>query len=130
MSLFKKLFNLSQKPLQPQHSAEEDEQSKYMPERKDLPVDERFIHHFTTQGGRFLYCLNQDEVNQSLEQILHEHNWIGSEVFCPDKALKERLADFDLDLDSNCSRSEILISTCEYVIADSGALLFSSNQVN
>ncbi len=129
MSLFKKLFNLSQKPEEKTQETTQDERSKYMPEQPDLPVDERFIHHFTRLGGRFLYCLDQDEIDQNFRHIIKEHGWENSVAFCPDTNLKERFDDLGLDISSNNLGGDILISRCEYVIADTGAILFSSNQV-
>ncbi|ARN78014.1 lactate utilization protein B/C [Nonlabens spongiae] len=129
MSLFKKLFNLSQKPEEKTQEKTPDERSKYMPEQPDLPVDERFIHHFTRLGGRFLYCLNQDEVDHNFKNIIKEHGWENSAAFCPDANLKERFDDLDLDISCNNLEADMLISRCEYIIADTGAILFSSNQV-
>ncbi|MGB5982162.1 MAG: LUD domain-containing protein [Nonlabens sp.] len=129
MSLFKKLFNLSKKSNEAKKELESQHRSKYMPEKLNLPIDELFIHHFTQQGGRFLYCLNQDEVDKNLQQILEEHQWLGSTAFCPNDVLKERLADFNLNLYGSNENSDMLIAHCEYIIADSGAILFSSNQV-
>ena len=129
MSLFKKLFNLSQKPEVNTQETTQEERSKYMPEQPELPIDERFIHHFTRLGGRFLYCLNQDEVDQNFQNIITEHGWENSAAFCPDTKLKERFEGIGLNISGTNLDADMLISRCEYIIADTGAILFSSNQV-
>lgn len=129
MSLFKKLFNLSQKPEEKTQETTQDERSKYMPEQPDLPIDERFIHHFTRLGGRFLYCLNQDEVDQNFQNIVKEHGWENATAFCPNSTLNERFQNIGLKISGEHQGADMLISGCEYIIADTGAILFSSNQV-
>lgn len=126
MSIFKKLFKKSTDSESTQHS--DTERSKYMPEEK-LPLDERFIHNFTTQGGRFLYSLDENEVHANFEDVLVEHDFFETKVLCNDLNLRDRFNDFNLDFSDVHDDCSFFLTTCEYIIADNGAILFSSNQL-
>lgn len=127
MSIFKKIFKKS-------FDSDDDDgkitadRSKYMPDEK-LPLDEQFIHNFTQQGGRFLYAIDENEIQQHFEDILVEHDYFETDVFCYDKQLQNRFNDFNLRYNNSVAGSSFFLTTCEYVIADNGAILFSSNQI-
>jgi hypothetical protein len=128
MSIFKKLFNISNKPTEGQEFGSDFERSKYMTE-ETLPIDERFISNFTRQGGRFLYCLTPEDIDDNFTEIINEHGFINKNCYCPSEGLKSRFSSFNVDLNGSCSEGTFFLSTCEYIIADTGALLFTSNQV-
>ncbi|KQC32902.1 lactate utilization protein B/C [Nonlabens agnitus] len=126
MGIFKKIFRKVSVTSESGRSTAE--RSKYMPEEK-LPLDEQFIHNFSRQGGRFLYAVDENEVQQHFEDILVEHDFFETPVFCYDEQLKERFNGFNLDFNQHLRESSFFLSTCEYIIADNGAILFSSNQI-
>jgi L-lactate utilization protein LutB len=126
MNIFKKLFNKTSES--DENTGTGKERSKYMPDMK-LPLDEMFIHNFTQQGGRFLYAISEQEIQQHFEDILVEHDFFEKEVFCFDDQLKDRFSDFNLDFNRDNKDSAFFLGTCEYVIANNGAILFSSRQI-
>jgi len=126
MSIFKKIFKKS--PDSDDNSRKNADRSKYMPEEK-LPLDEQFIHNFTQHGGRFLYAIDENEVQQHFEDILVEHDYFETDVYCYDHPLKNRFSDFNLKFNQSKINSSFFLTTCEYIIADNGAILFSSNQI-
>ena len=65
MSLFRKIFG--QKSDHSHESIQNEGRSKYMPEVK-LPIDERFTINFKANGGKFLYSINDQEVQDNLRQ--------------------------------------------------------------
>lgn len=125
MSLFRKIFGLRNTP---EDHIQSEERGKYMPEIK-LPIDEKFTINFKANGGKFLYCENMEEIYKTFKNILHENNWEGNSVFLLDSRLKDLFKDFDLKVTRNPSESDYFLSTCEYLIADDGSLLISSNQI-
>jgi L-lactate utilization protein LutB len=125
MSIFKKLFK---KSFESDSSGQRPSRSKYMPEEK-LPLDEQFIHNFTHQGGRFLYAVNEQELQQHFEDILVEHDFFETDVFCYNLELQQRFNEFNLAFNNSRVDSSFFLTTCEYIIADNGAILFSSNQI-
>jgi L-lactate utilization protein LutB len=126
MSIFKNIFKKS--PDSDDNSRKDSDRSKYMPEEK-LPLDEQFIHNFTQHGGRFLYAIDENEVQQHFEDILVEHDYFETDVYCYDHQLNNRFSDFNLKFNQSIINSSFFLTTCEYIIADNGAILFSSNQI-
>lgn len=125
MSLFRKIFGLKDKP---EDTIKSEERGKYMPELK-LPIDEKFTINFKANGGKFLYCENMEEIHNTLHHILKENHWEDKNVFLLDQRLKDLFKDFNLKASRNPEESEYFLSTCEYLIADDGSLLISSNQI-
>ena len=125
MSLFRKIFGLKNKQ---EDQIKSEERGKYMPDIK-LPMDEKFTINFKANGGKFLYCENMEEIHKTLHNILKENNWEGKNVFLLDGRLNDLFRDFDLQVTRIPEESEYFLSTCEYLIADDGSLLISSNQI-
>ncbi|WP_298903582.1 LUD domain-containing protein [uncultured Psychroserpens sp.] len=125
MSLFRKIFGLKNTP---EDNIKSEERGKYMPEIK-LPVDEQFTINFKANGGKFLYCENMQEVQDSLNSILIENSWEDDKVLLFDERLNDLFKDFDFNMTKRISESTFFFSTCEYLISDDGSLLISSNQI-
>jgi hypothetical protein len=125
MSLFRKIFGLKDKS---EDHIKSEQRSKYMPEIK-LPIDERFTINFKANGGKFLYCENNQEVNNCLKNILAENNWADKYVLFLDERLKDVFKEFSFNSSKKVSECVYFLSTCEYLIADDGSLLISSNQI-
>ncbi|RIA10472.1 YkgG family uncharacterized protein [Flavobacteriaceae bacterium MAR_2010_72] len=125
MSLFRKIFGLKDNS---EEHIKSEARGKYMPEIK-LPIDERFTINFKANGGKFLYCENMQEINQSLKNILEENKWSDQYVLVLDEKLKEIFKNFDLNCTRKTSESTYFLSTCEHLISDDGSLLISSNQI-
>ena len=126
MSLFRKLFG--SKSGQSRERSNIEERSKYMPEI-ELPIDERFTINFKANGGKFLYCENQNEVEENFVNILKENNWEGKKAMVLDKRLEERFSAFNIEMTKRSSEADFFFTTCEYLIGNDGSLLISSNQI-
>jgi len=128
MSIFSKILGFKFKSEKEEDSKQKD-QSKFMPEEK-LPTDENFMVNFKKNGGKFLYSSTKDEMLDTFHSILKENNWEGEEssVCCFDENLKDTFKDFNLKYNKSPD-SAFFLSTCEYLIANTGALLISSNQI-
>jgi len=125
MSLFRKIFGLKDTP---EDHIKSEERGKYMPEIK-LPIDEQFTINFKANGGKFLYCEDMQEVNNSLNNILKENKWTDDNVLIFDDRLQDLFKDFNFKSTTKISESSYFLSTCEYLISDDGSLLISSNQI-
>jgi len=126
MNLFKKLFNLK-KPEKEQKHADAVEKSKYFPETP-LPTDEKFTHNFKKNGGKFIYCETLDEVQENFDNILAENDWYETEVFCTDNSLISKFKGYNLSFGTK-NNASFFFSQCESLVADTGAILVSSNQI-
>jgi len=124
MGLFKRLLGKKSKS---DDKAPSQERSKYFPEQ-DLPTDEKFTRNFSSKGGKFLYCLNWEEVAEAFDNILLENDWYEQEVFCMDTALMEKFDGYNLNF-SQSDKSCFVLSQCESLVASNGAILLCSNQI-
>ena len=124
MSLFRKFFGTS-------NSASEEEKdneySKFTPDN-DAPLEEQFIYNFKKNGGKFLYCENETEVKDHLENILEENDWFESEALCYEPELFTMLEENKIAYDKPANPT-FLLANCENLIADEGSILFSSKQI-
>ncbi len=127
MSLFRRIFSSKSKSDQKSNERHIEDRSKYMPEI-DLPIDESFMMNFKRNGGKFLYCDTENEVLDSFDNILIENDWYEKDVCSFDIGLEHKFSGFNLNFVKTSSAS-FFFATCEYLIADSGAILVSSNQL-
>ncbi len=121
--LLKKWFRKPDESIQ-----EKEGKGKFMPESK-IPADENFIINFTKNGGKFLYCVSLDEVYDSFEEILSENRWHGREVLCLDDSLLGLFKQFDVKYSKNNYNASFFVTSCEYLIAEIGAIFVCSNQL-
>lgn len=127
MNFFKNIFKKN-KPTNKTSSSNKDEKSSFMP-KIETPTDNRFVQNFIKNGGKFLYSENENEVNKNIALIIEENGWKESSLFSLDKKiLKKFKLDYSFSKNSK-DETTCLISTCEYLIADDGSILISSNQV-
>ncbi len=127
MNFFKNIFKKN-KPTNKTSSSNKDEKSSFMP-KIETPTDNRFVQNFIKNGGKFLYSENENEVNKNIALIIEENGWKKSSLFSLDKEISKRFK-LDYSFSKNFKdETTCLISTCEYLIADDGSILISSNQV-
>jgi len=124
MSLLKKLFGKKGKST---IKLDQSDQSSYFPNEK-APTDEKFTYNFNKNGGKFLYCLNMDEIMDAFNSILDENNLNESDIYCINNRLASRFNNAKFNTD-NAKSEDFFLTTCESLIANNGSVLFSSNQI-
>lgn len=127
MSLFRNFLNPKSKSDKGQDKPETSDRSKYMPDVK-LPTDERFMLNFKNNGGKFLYCETNEEVMEVFDNILLENDWYEKDACCFDPKLREKFSGYNLEF-TKAGDAPFFLSTCEYLIANDGSILISSNQI-
>jgi len=127
MSLFRNFLNPKSKSDKGQDKPDPSDRSKYMPDVK-LPTDERFMLNFKNNGGKFLYCETNEEVMDVFDSILLENDWYEKQACCFDQKLRDKFADYNLEF-TKAGDAPFFLSTCEYLIANDGSILISSNQI-
>ncbi|PIE49057.1 MAG: hypothetical protein CSA39_04575 [Flavobacteriales bacterium] len=126
MNFIKKIFSTA--------TTENDKESGHDSSQKETitlttqPLDEYFVSQFIKNGGKFLYCTHQEEVNQHLMDIFEENNWKKAVCFNPD--LEKRMNMLGLDSTETISKNYPFFTLCENLLADTGSIMFSSNQVH
>lgn len=129
MSLFKRLLNPNYKKKSDEKAkeAQKAEHSSYYPEQK-LPIDEKFTYNFKSNGGKFIYCENWEEILEAFDNIMLENDWYEKEVFCINEKLCNRFQGFNLSFGKKTEAS-FFLSGCESLVANNGSILLSSNQI-
>jgi len=92
-----------------------------------LSLDDSFVHHFIELGGKFLYCQNQLDLTNSLQNILEENNWKTITVKNAD--LKPIVDSLKVKINSDFNNDLPFFTSCEFLISENGSILFSSNQL-
>lgn len=126
MSFLDKFFNIKKKN---PHGKKESEESPYMTVVKP-PMDERFTINFKKNGGKFLYCESLEEIYQNFSNILSENKWHETKMLCYNKLLEEKFENFNVEYTKiHDTVASSFFTPCEYLIADTGSILVSSNQI-
>src|SRR5690606_3131022 len=123
MNIFKKILS----SFTSSRHNENDEESKYLPE-KETPVDEQFTHNFKINGGKFIYCENEGELEENFISILQENDWFEIEALTFEKELQHFLADNKLYY-KNPRKQQFFLTGCQSLIAQERSILFSSKQL-
>lgn len=127
MSLLKRLFKQQFKSKDKPEEVQDKDKSRFYPEQ-ELPADESFMLNFQNNGGKFIYCENWEEVMETFDNILLENDWYEQEVFCYSTNLKERFDGYNLVYGDNLN-ARFVLTQCESLIGQTGAIMFSSNQI-
>lgn len=102
--------------------------SVFEPLRQEADVE--FAEQFTSLQGKFIYCINRQELAFQLSSLIKKQDW--QKVFCVEDKLiepvvaqlSERLVKTDL---ANC---DVSITGCEYLVARTGSIVMSSAQTS
>ena len=116
MNFFKKIFNIPVK-----------EDADIQKQEVNLSLDDLFVHNFLEKGGKFLYCLNKQEVKSNFNKVITENNW--KDIFLLNDSLACFFNKKEANSVSTFNESIPIFTTCEHLIADKGDVLFSSNQL-
>lgn len=106
-------------------SSADKERGEFMPEA-EIPVEDKFLINFKENGGKFLYCADEKEAKTNFFEILRENNW--ETAYCRDEKLKQFFFSAEIEF-TQAKKASFALVTCEFLIADMGSLLISSNQI-
>lgn len=95
--------------------------------KPETPIDEKFTANFINNGGKFLYSVGERDLKENFRKILLENDW-GDEVCCFESNLKSLFNGFGLVFSNNLKAPVCLLS-CEFLVANTGSILLSSNQI-
>ena len=106
----------------------EGNQPVFTPLEQEIEVE--FAEQFTKLGGKFIYCINQQELAFQLGSLVKKQDW--QKVYCVEDHLitsaadtiSERIVKTDL---ANC---DVSITGCEYLVARTGTIVMSSAQTS
>ncbi|CEN33617.1 LUD domain-containing protein [Capnocytophaga cynodegmi] len=122
MNFFKKIFSTrnseSKKEVSQVNSIFDD----------DIPADEQFAIKFNENGGKFIYCTSDFEVQGVFRNILKEIG-VDVKISYSNGSLKSMFEEYDSLFTSNIQDSNVYLTDCEYLITTLGGIMLSSNQL-
>lgn len=95
---------------------------------KDDPTDVIFAKNLNNSGGKFFYCKDEQNLKKILDKLI-SHLDINK-LYCPDNKLQNtfNLDSLTVKLD-NKNNYQGIITNCEFIIADQGKVMLSSEQI-
>ncbi len=96
-------------------------------EIENVPLDEKFAINFTETGGKFIYCIDQAEVQEAINNIISENNW--DEILTFGSANNDLLKNSGISFSEKSGANSAFFTSCEALIANDGSILISSNQL-
>lgn len=94
----------------------------------DIPADEQFAIKFNENGGKFIYCTSDFEVQGVFRNILKEIG-VDVKISYSNGSLKSMFEEYDSLFTSNIQDSNVYLTDCEYLITTLGGIMLSSNQL-
>jgi L-lactate dehydrogenase complex protein LldG len=101
-------------------------ESVYEPLQQDLEVE--FAEQFTKLQGRFIFCINQQELAFQLNSLIKKQDW--NKVYCVEDKLIGSFADQLADrlIKTGLAGCDVSITGCEYLVARTGSIVLSAAQ--
>jgi L-lactate dehydrogenase complex protein LldG len=106
----------------------EGSQSVFQPLQQEVEVE--FAEQFTSLQGKFIYCINRQELAFQLSSLVKKQDW--QKVFCVENKLIEPIAAqlSDRLIQTDLANSDVSITGCEYLVARTGSIVMSAAQKN
>jgi L-lactate dehydrogenase complex protein LldG len=93
-------------------------------------IEVEFAEQFTKLQGKFIFCINQQELAFQLSSLVKKQDW--QKVFCvEDKLIASVSAQIeDRIVKSGLADCDVSITGCEYLVARTGTIVMSSAQTS
>jgi L-lactate dehydrogenase complex protein LldG len=101
-------------------------ESVFQPLQQEAEVE--FAEQFTKLQGRFIFCINQQELAFQLNSLIKKQDW--NKVYCVEDKLIGSSAD-QLDdrlMRTDLANCDVSITGCEYLIARTGSIVMTAAQ--
>ncbi|HZI52065.1 MAG TPA: lactate utilization protein [Chitinophagaceae bacterium] len=102
--------------------------SVFQPQQQDMEIE--FAEQFNKLQGRFIFCLNRQELAFQFNSLVKKQNW--EKIFCAEPQLQE-LVDSQLSerfSKKNLAGCDVSITGCEYLVARTGTIVMSTAQTS
>ena len=100
--------------------------SVYNPSRQELELE--FAEQFTKLQGRFVFCINQQELAFQLTSLIRKKDW--QKVYCLEQGLLGPVAGqlSDRLVTTDLAHCDVSITGCECLVARTGSIVMSAGQ--
>jgi len=105
----------------------EGSQEIFHPLSQEIEVE--FAEQFTKLQGKFIFCLNRQELAFQLNSLLRKQEW--KKVYCREEELKQLIGDQLTEfLTDDLSHCDVSITGCEALVARTGTIVMSAAQAS
>jgi L-lactate dehydrogenase complex protein LldG len=93
-------------------------------------IEVEFAEQFTKLQGKFIFCINQQELAFQLSSLVKKQDW--QKVFCVEDKLIASVSSQieDRIVKSGLADCDVSITGCEYLVARTGTIVMSSAQTS
>jgi L-lactate dehydrogenase complex protein LldG len=100
--------------------------SVFQPSTQELEVE--FAEQFTLLQGRFVFCINRQELAFQLNSLIKKQDW--NKVYCVEENLAEQFASQipERIIRAGLADADVSITTCECLVARTGTIVMSAAQ--
>ena len=99
--------------------------SVFQPLKQEAEVE--FAEQFTKLQGKFIYCLNQQELAFQLNSLIRKQGW--KKIYCRENKLLELTGgQFSGNLTADLAGCDVSITGCEALVARTGSIVMSAAQ--
>ncbi len=99
--------------------------SVFQPPEEDLEII--FAEEFTKLLGKFAFCINETDLKLQLQRLAVERKW--DKLYCVEENLLKIFDDKNLiNKQSTLAECDASVTTCEFLIARTGAIVMTSAQ--
>ncbi|HTS45384.1 MAG TPA: lactate utilization protein [Puia sp.] len=100
--------------------------SVFQPSRQEPEIE--FAEQFTRLNGKFVFCLNHQELVSQLNNLIDHTGW--KKIYCSENKLQAILKEnkFQLFSDQGLADCDAAITSCELLIARTGSIVMSTAQ--
>jgi L-lactate dehydrogenase complex protein LldG len=97
----------------------------YQPLQQEAEIE--FAEQFTKLQGKFIYCINRQELAFQLGSLVRKQDW--QKVYCVEQVLIDSLsAQLDERLvKTDLAHCDVAITGCEYLVARTGSIVLSAS---
>jgi L-lactate dehydrogenase complex protein LldG len=119
-NIFKKIRMALASPTPLPFPEAEGRENPFQPPTQDLVVE--FAEQFSSLQGKFVFCLDEAELAQSLQTLFRQNEW--SKIYCTEERFSHLFSSGSLHPDiASCDAS---VTSCEALVARTGSLILSS----
>lgn len=100
--------------------------SAFPPQAEDLEII--FAEEFTKLLGKFAFCMNETDAKNQIKKLIIEQKW--ENVYCKENDLLNlfKTEEFPTIKKSSLANCDAAITSCNYLVARTGAIVMSSAQ--
>jgi L-lactate dehydrogenase complex protein LldG len=98
----------------------EGNENVFQPLQQDPVVE--FAEQFTSLQGKFIFCLNEKELQEHFNKLCYQNQW--TKLYCSEPKWRSIIAENSLHADiATCEAS---VTSCELLVARTGSIVLSS----